>query len=147
VTDRRGESGTAIVEVTWLTLLLLVPLVYLLLSVFELQRVAFGADAATRAAGRAYVLAPDQVRAQQRAAHAAAVAMRDQGVEIGPDALRVSCAPTPASCLQPGSVVTVSLQTQVRLPLVPDWFGSFEPTARVSAEHRVPYGTFREARR
>lgn len=142
----RDQEGTAIVEVTWLTLLLLVPLVYLLLSVFEMQRAAFGVDAATRAAGRAYVLAPDEATAQLRAVHAAAVAMSDQGVDIDADALRVSCEPDPDACLQPGSVVTVTLHAQVRLPLVPDLFGDFEPTARVSAEHRLPYGTFREAR-
>lgn len=143
---RRDDHGTAIVEVTWLTLLLLVPLVYLLLSVFELQRAAYGVDAASRAAGRAYVLAPDQATGRDRAVQAAAVAMGDQGIAIDGRALRVTCAPVPASCLQPGSVVTVRLDASVRLPLVPDWFGDFTPTARVSGEHRLPYGTFREAR-
>lgn len=142
----RGQAGTAVIEVTWLTLLLLVPLVYLVLSVFEVQRAAFGVDAATRAAGRAYVLAPDQVTARARATHAAEVAMGDQGVNLNADALRLSCEPSLDACLQPGSVVTVGLDAQVRLPLLPDWFGGFEPTVRVSAEHRVPYGTFREDR-
>jgi hypothetical protein len=139
----REQTGSAIVEVTWLTLLLLVPLVYLLLTVFEVQRAAFGADAATRAAGRSFVLAPDENTARGRALDAAAVAMRDHGVAIGPDTLRVRCH---GGCLQPGSSVVVTLDTQVRLPLVPDWFGAFEPTVRLSAEHVVPYGTFREAR-
>jgi hypothetical protein len=142
----RDQAGTAIVEVTWLTLLLLVPLVYIVLSVFEVQRAAFGVDAATRAAGRAYVLASDQTTARERAAHAAEVALRDQGVELGADGLRLACEPSPDACLQPGSVVTVALDAEVRLPLLPDWFGSLEPTVRVSAEHRVPYGTFREDR-
>lgn len=146
MTRPRGQAGTAIVEVTWLTLLLLVPLVYLLLSVFEVQRASFGVDAATRAAGRAFVLAPDESTAHHRAAQMASVAMRDQGVDVGVDSLRISCEPTPSACLQPGSVVTVSMSTQVRLPLVPDWFADLRPTFRVSAEHRVPYGTFREAR-
>ena len=142
----RDDSGTALVEITWLTLLLLVPLVYLLLSVFELQRAAFGVDAATRAAGRVFVLAPDEATGRQRAADAAAVAMADQGVDVGADALSVSCEPDPGTCLRPGSVITVTLDAQVPLPLVPDLFGDFEPTARVSAAHRLPYGTFREAR-
>jgi Flp pilus assembly protein TadG len=143
---RRSQAGTAIIEVTWLTLLLLVPLIYLVLSVFEVQRAAFGVDAAARAAGRAYVLAPDQVTAQARAGQAAAVAMRDQGISLDPGALHLSCTPHPDSCLSPGSTVTVRLQTQVRLPLLPDWFGAFDPTVRVTGEHRASYGTFREAR-
>jgi hypothetical protein len=139
----RDQAGSAIVEVTWLTLLLLVPLVYLLLTVFEVQRAAFGVDAATRAAGRAFVLAPDEATARRHAHDVASTAMRDHGVVIGAEALRVRCHD---GCLQPGSAVTVSLDTQVRLPLVPDWFGDFEPSVRVSAEHEVPYGTFRESR-
>ena len=58
MTRRRDERGTALVEVTWLSILLLVPLVYLVLAVFDVQRSAFAVNAATRAAGRAYVLAP-----------------------------------------------------------------------------------------
>lgn len=146
MTGSRDQAGTAVVEVTWLTLLLLVPLVYFLLTVFEVQRAAFGVDAATRAAGRAYVLAPDTGTARQRALEAAAVAMRDQGIDVGADSLRIRCEPVPGACLRPGAEVTVSVGAQVRLPLVPDWFGDFEPTVRVSAEHRVPYGTFRESR-
>ena len=46
----RTERGTALVEVTWLAVLLLVPLVYLVLAVFDVQRSAFAVNAATRAA-------------------------------------------------------------------------------------------------
>ena len=53
MTRPRGEAGSALVEVTWLSILLLVPLVYVVLAVFEVQRAAFAVDAATRAAGRA----------------------------------------------------------------------------------------------
>lgn len=146
MTGSRDQAGTAVVEVTWLTLLLLVPLIYFLLTVFEVQRAAFGVDAATRAAGRAYVLAADTGTARQRALDAAAVAMRDQGIDVSADSLRIRCEPVPGACLRSGAKVTVSVGAQVRLPLVPDWFGDFEPTVRVSAEHRVPYGTFRESR-
>nr|MBA2464590.1 hypothetical protein [Nocardioidaceae bacterium] len=55
----RDESGSALVEVTWLAILLLVPLVYVVLGVFEVQRASFGSTSAARAAGRAFVLAPD----------------------------------------------------------------------------------------
>jgi Flp pilus assembly protein TadG len=52
VTRRRSERGSALVEVTWLPILLLVPLLYVVLAVFEVQRAAFAVNAATRAAGR-----------------------------------------------------------------------------------------------
>jgi len=142
----RAERGSAIVEVTWLTILLLVPLVYLVLSVFEVQRAAFAVTSAGRAAGRAFVLAPDEVTAHARAAQAAGVALRDQGLDLSPDSLVVTCEPDPQACLQPGSVVVVSLGLDVALPLVPGFLGGQTPTIRVSSTHRAPYGTFREAR-
>jgi len=143
---RRVERGSAVVEVTWLTILLLVPLVYLVLSVFEVQRAAFAVTAASRAAGRAFVLAPDQVTGRARAVEAAAVALRDQGLAMPTGSPAVTCEPDPASCLQPGSVVVVSLGLDVALPLVPDFLGGQTPSIRVSSTHRAPYGTFREAR-
>lgn len=146
VPPRRSERGSALVEVTWLTILLLVPLVYVVLSVFEVQRAAYAVTAATRAAGRAFVLAPDTETAHTRAVHAADVALRDQDLDLPAHALAVACEPAPTACLQPGSVAVVSLEMQVALPLMPDVFGGQAPSVRVSSMHRSPYGTFREAR-
>ncbi|MGA9749833.1 MAG: hypothetical protein WBQ50_20460, partial [Nocardioides sp.] len=56
---RRREDGTALVEVSWLAILLMVPLIYIVLAVYDTQRHAFAVTAAARAAGRAFVLAPD----------------------------------------------------------------------------------------
>ncbi|MDO9378664.1 MAG: hypothetical protein Q7T56_07425 [Nocardioidaceae bacterium] len=143
---RRDERGSAIVEVTWLALILMVPLVYLLLSVFDLQRASYGVSAASRAAGRAFVLAPDQRTAQARAQHAAEVAMRDQGLDLEQAQVQVSCRPDPARCLAPGAVVTVLVRARQPLPLVPSFLGSGRPEVRVQSTHVEPYGTFREDR-
>jgi len=141
----RSESGSAIVEVTWLGLLLLIPLVYVIITLVTVQASAFGATEASRAAGRAYVLAPDVTTAQQRAYESARIAMRDQGVELDPADLLITCLPTPQSCLQPGSSVVVRLDLQVSLPLVPTMFRSSPASVAVNAEHVEPYGTYREA--
>jgi hypothetical protein len=140
----RSERGTALVEVTWLSILLLVPLLYVVLSVFEVQRSAFAVDAATRAAGRAYTLAPSQDVAAGRARAAAAVAMADQGLRAA--SMVLTCEPDPDACLSPGSVVRVRMAYQVDLPLMPDALGGNTPSIRVQAEHLVPYGSFREVR-
>jgi Flp pilus assembly protein TadG len=142
----RSERGTALVEVTWLSILLLVPLLYVVLSVFEVQRSAFAVDAATRAAGRAYTLAPSQDLAAGRARAAAAVAMGDQGLRVGSGSMVLTCDPDPDACLSPGSVVRVRMAYQVDLPLMPDALGGNTPSIRVEAEHLVPYGSFREER-
>jgi Flp pilus assembly protein TadG len=143
---RRDESGTALVEVTWLAILLLVPLLYVLLAVFEVQRAAFAVSAATRAAGRAYTLAPSEADAAGRALAAAQVALQDQGLTITAASLDTTCEPVPADCLSSGSVIRVRIAYPVSLPLMPDALGGNTPSVRVEAEQAVPYGTFREDR-
>ena len=143
---RRTQRGTALVEVTWLSILLLVPLVYIVLSVFEVQRSAFAVNAATRAAGRAYALAPSEQEASARARAAAEVALEDQGLRLSDGAMSLTCDPDPRSCLSPGSVIQVRMRMPVALPLMPDALGGNTPSIRVDAQHSVPYGTFREER-
>lgn len=143
--SHHDEDGTALVEFVWLAILLLVPLLYVVLTVFEAQREAYAASAAARSAGRAFVTAPDQGSAHARASAAARLAYADQGIEQ-PPSLRISCRPSPHACLTPGSVVRAEVHSKVALPLLPVVFGSQSPGIDVSAEHEAPYGSFREAR-
>ena len=130
---------------TWLAILLLVPLVYLLISVFDVQRGAFGVSAASRAAGRAYALAETDAEGRSRPAPRPGPRSRDQGIDGGFD-LDISCTPLPRNCLSPGSVITVVVRTQVDLPLAPAALGGGAPSFRVDSTHRVPYGTYVEER-
>jgi hypothetical protein len=143
---RRGEDGTALVEATWLVLLLLVPLIYVLVAVFDVQRASYGVSGAARAAARAYSLAPDEGSAPARARAAANVALRDQRIAADQVELVVRCRPTPGNCLSPGSVINVELRHQVRLPLAPAALGGDAPSFRVAASSTVAYGTYREDR-
>lgn len=145
-TRARDEGGTAIVELVWLGVLLLVPLLYIVLAVFETQRTAYAASAAARSASRAFVTSPDQATGQHRAEAAARLAFRDQGVDLGEFGLKISCRPTPGQCLTPGSVVVAQVTSSVDLPLLPEALGSNTPRIGVDATHQSPYGEFREAR-
>ena len=145
--DRRDESGTALIEFVWLGLLLLVPLVYIMLTVFDAQRGAFGASSASRAAGRAFVLAPDQATGHDRAQQAAMLALADQGVDDDGDvSVDITCEPRPDDCLTAGSMITVEVVVQQPLPLVPSALGDSAPSVRLSSTHVEPYGTYREDR-
>jgi hypothetical protein len=146
VSIRRDEAGTALVEAVWLSVLLLLPLIYVLLAVFEVQQASYGVSGAARAAARAYSLAPDESSAPSRARAAARVALRDQGLELDEVALTVRCRPTPGNCLAPGSMISVDLRHQVRLPFVPSALGGGTPSFRVEGSHTVAYGPFREDR-
>lgn len=142
----RGEQGSAVVEFSWLAILLMVPLLYIVLAVLDVQRAAFGVSAAARAAGRAFTLAPSEATATKRAFAAAAVTLRDQDLRLDRGSLWIGCVPDPSNCLAPGSVVTVVVRRQVPLPLLPAVLGGQRPSIRVEAQHRVPYGTFRDDR-
>lgn len=141
-----AEQGSAIVEFVWLGLLLLLPLVYVLVTAFEVQRASYGASSASRAAARAFVLAPDQPSAYDRARRAAAVALGDQGLGDKRADVTITCRPEPARCLSPGSVVTVVVAATQPLPLAPEVMGDARPQVTVDSRHSEPYGTFREDR-
>lgn len=143
---RRAEQGTALIEVTWLAILLLVPLLYIVIAVFEVQRSAFAVSAAARAAGRAYVISPSEADAVSRARTAAELALEDQDLDVDRGDIAITCVPDPGNCLAPGSVVRVDVGYPVAMPLIPSALGANTPSFRVAATHRVPYGSFREDR-
>jgi hypothetical protein len=142
--NRRTEQGSALVELTWLGLLLMVPLLWIVLSVFEVQRGAFAVSGAARAAGRAYALAPSDAVGQARAKAAAHQVLVDHGVGEQPLGLMVSCAPPAGDCHAPGAVITVDLRSRVDLPLLPDVLGGGAPSFALNASHTVPIGQFRD---
>lgn len=144
---RRGEQGSALVEFVWLGILLLVPMVWILLSVFEVQRGAYAATAAARAAGRAYSLAPDQTTARVRAEEAARFTLDDQGNQEMPLRLEVECSAGPSTCLSPSSTVRVTVHSGVSLPFLPTFFSAGETDFSLDATHAVPIGQYTERRR
>ncbi|HYN30249.1 MAG TPA: pilus assembly protein [Dermatophilaceae bacterium] len=113
---RREERGSAVVEFVALGVLLLVPLVYLVMTLARVQAGAYAVSAAAREAGRAYVTSPSAGAAGARAERAARLAFEDQGFG-GVGALSVRCDATP--CLRPGARVETVASVRVPLPLVP----------------------------
>jgi hypothetical protein len=138
------EEGSALVELTWLGILLLIPMLWIVLSVVDVQRGAFGVSSAARAAGRAYALAPTDALGQVRAEQAARQALADQGLRGVPFTVTVTCAPYPHSCHQGTSVVTVRVATRVDLPLLPEVLGGQSPSFALDASHAVPIGQYHE---
>ena len=129
----RDDEGNAVVEFLGVALLLLVPVVYLVLVLAQLQASAFAVDGAAREAARAVAAAPDEATGATRAVAATALAFADQGLdaEAAAEALTVACTP---GCNAPGAEVTVTVLTDVPLPLVPTWLGDRIPlTVPVSA--------------
>ena len=141
MTRPHGDDGNALVEFTYLAVLLMVPLVYVLVTVFQVQRAAFGVTEAARQAGRAYVTTTSgdpSLRAQA----AADLAMRDQIPDVGPASVSY---PGGAPALVPGQTVTVQVVYDVTLPILGGLFGEVEPTIPVRATHMEVVDAFREA--
>jgi len=141
----RDERGSAVVELVWLGLLLLIPTIYIVLTAFEVQRGAFAVSAAARAAGRAYALSETDAQGRAQAEAVARRAFEDQGIGDVPRSVRVACSPGGA-CLSGGSTITVTIDSRVDLPLLPDALGGDRPSIAVDATHSVAYGQFQEVR-
>lgn len=140
----RDQRGSALVELSWLGILLILPMLWIVMSVFEVQRGAFGVSAAARAAARAYALAPDDSSGLVRAREAARVALDDQGVHGVTPEIRVTCTPYPGDCHQGTSVITVAVHSRVTLPLMPTALGGNRPSFALDATQTVPIGQFQE---
>jgi Flp pilus assembly protein TadG len=144
VTRRRDERGSALVEVAWLGILLVLPVLWIVMSVFQVQRGAFAVSGAARSAARAYAMAPDDASGLVRARTAARVALDDQGVHDVAADVRVTCTPYPGDCHQGTSVITVSVHSRVVLPLMPSALGGNRPSFALDATQTVPIGQFQE---
>lgn len=128
----QGEDGNALVEFVYLAVLLMVPLVYVMLTAFEVQRAAFGTTEAARQAGRAYARSTDPDEARLRATAAAKLALADQGITASPDP-EFEC--LGGGCLTPGSRVKVTVTHRVELPLLGSVFGAAAGSIPVTAQH------------
>lgn len=132
MTRPRGDEGNAMVEFVYLAVVLMIPLVYVLISVFQVQRAAFGTTEAARQAGRAFARADSVGQAERRAQAAAALSLKDQGVLSGATT-RFTCI---GDCLAPGSSVRVTVTYFVKLPVLGAVFGDPQRAAiRVQAVH------------
>jgi hypothetical protein len=120
----RNDEGSALVEFVGLGVVLLLPLLYLLLSVFAVQKAAFAVTQAAREAGRAYATAPSSSAAAARASYAAELALESQGVDAS---YELRYAPAGATCksapgdgaasLTAGARFVVCVRTRAALPL------------------------------
>ncbi len=131
------DRGSAIVEFTTLAVLLLLPLVYVILTVFKVQAASYGVAQAAREAGRAYVTSDDGVDPRTRAYAAASIAMADHDptFTLQPSDVWVGgCTATP--CLTPGAAIRFEVTYSVSLPFVPHRvFGVTPAYVPVRASH------------
>jgi len=113
------DEGSASLEFITAGMLLLLPLVYLVLTMSSIQAGAFAVEGAARQAARVYVQSATVGEANAAAERAIEFALADYGLDADDVTVSVSCRPTPSQCLQRRGFVTVVVSTTVTLPLVP----------------------------
>lgn len=141
----RDDRGSALVELSWLAIILLVPLIWVVISVFEVQQGAFATSAAARAAGRAYALAPDDRTGEARADAAVRQVLADQGTPGQQAEVTVTCDAPADNCHVGTSVITVHVDSGVELPFFPAILGKGAAVFSLDATHTVPIGQYVES--
>lgn len=140
----RDESGTALIEFCWLAIVLLLPFVYIMIAVFDVQRASYGVSAASQSAAQSFISAPSVDTAFARAKSTARLTLQDHSVSAAD--ISVECRPSAGACLEPGSSVRVTVVVRQPLPLTPQVLGEQLAAITVDASHVEPYGDYREAK-
>ena len=137
------DDGSSVVEFLGLSVVLLVPLVYLVVTLGRLEAATFATEGAAREAARTYVAADGADEGAERAIAAVGIALRDQGFHDDPaTALTLTCSAVP--CLAPGSDVSARIEVRVPLPFVPSFVRDVIPLeVPVSVERVAPVDTYR----
>lgn len=113
------ETGSASLEFITVGLILLLPLVYLVLTVAAIQGAAFAVEGAARQAVRVFVQSSDLAEASARAELAIRFALADAGLDDLEPNVTVTCTPDPDACLTRLGTVRLAVVVTVPLPLVP----------------------------
>lgn len=139
-----SEEGSAVVEFVFLAVLLLVPLLYLVMTLARVQAGAFAVSMAAREAGRAFVTAESTDAARPRAVAAARLAFADHEFDDRRTALTLACDGDP--CVRPNGRVEVTASVTVPLPLVPSFAREVVPLeVPLTASHVAVVDRFRSA--
>jgi hypothetical protein len=117
--ERTCEEGSASLEFITAGLILLLPLVYLILTMSVIQGGALAVEGASRQAARVFVQSATTGEAKASAKRAVEFALADYGLDADQATITITCRPTPTNCLTRRGFVTVVIEASVPLPLVP----------------------------
>lgn len=130
----RDDEGSAALEFIFGGLILLVPVVYLVVALGQIQGQALGVDAGARHIARAVSTASDAAHAGERADRVLDTVVAQYGLDPARVDVSLTCADGGGgACPTAGATVVVTVRAQVALPLVPPVLG-LEQLASVPVE-------------
>ncbi len=127
--DGCSDRGSASLEFITAGLLMLVPLIYLILTLGTIQSAALATEGAARQGARVFVQAESTAAGTAAAQRALDLALADHALDPSDASLSISCAPNPGQCHTRRGWVTVDVAVRVPLPLVPPVFDLRVPLA------------------
>ena len=127
--DGCSDRGSASLEFITAGLLMLVPLVYLILTLGTIQSTALATEGAARQGARVFVQAESTAAGTAAARRALDLALADHGLDPSEVSLSITCSPNPGECHTRRGWVTVDVAVRVPLPLVPPIFDLRVPLA------------------
>ena len=136
-----GERGSAVVEYIAGTVLLLIPLIYVIFTLAQLQAAVFAAQGSARDAGRLVASSTGPIDLDLAAA-GVELAFADHGILIdGAQALTLDCVEVGCPA---GSQALVTVSTSVPLPFVPAGLTPQGASINVSAQAWTTIDPYRD---
>lgn len=117
------ERGSAALEFILVGMLLLVPLVYLIVSLGLIQGQSLGAQAGARHIARALSTSQNPDAARQSADLIVRSVVDEYAMDADSVSVSFECRPAGGPCPAAGATLVVTIQTRVALPLVPPVLG------------------------
>jgi hypothetical protein len=130
-----------VVEFILLSLLLMVPVVYFIVTVGQIQGGSFAVVGAADQAAKVYVLQKDTSQGRVAAEQAALLTLADYGHAAERATVDVAC--DRRDCLSAGTAVTVTVKLRVPLPMLPFGDNLNLDAASLSASATQIVGRFR----
>ncbi|HYJ49797.1 MAG TPA: TadE family protein [Microbacterium sp.] len=121
--DPGNQRGSAALEFILLGMLLLVPLVYLIVSLGLIQGQSLGTEAGARHIARALSTAEDVDAARHSAERILRSVVDEYALDSDSVGVQLECHPTGGACPEAGATLVVTIRTTVALPLVPPVLG------------------------
>ncbi|ASK67022.1 hypothetical protein CFK39_02535 [Brachybacterium avium] len=137
-----AEDGNALVEFVVLSVALLIPSLYLVLTLGNVQSAVFAADAISYDVARIHATEPDPSRAMERANRHTQLILEDYGLATG-EVVTLHCSVDP--CATPGGTVSAQVRIPVPVPGLGPVLGKTGPVT-VGASHAVQVDQYRASR-
>lgn len=132
-TDDRAQEGSAALEFILVGLILLVPIVYLIVALGEIQSHALGVETGARQLARTIATSGDAATADARGERVMAAIAEEYGIDRDTMTIDIACARGAVACPEAGATLLVTVSASVALPLVPAVLG-LDALARVPVE-------------